>query len=90
MVLAAAGMWPGVLEQGGLECERAWRSLVMEEGDSSVGRAQAGRGGWCAGSTGWEIPVQAERRLVGVCWEHRLGLAGRGPGCVSSAQGLGA
>ena len=64
MVLAVAGMWPGVLEQGGLECERAWWSLVMEK----------------------EIPVWAEHRLVGVCWEHRLGLAGRSPGCVSSTQ----
>ena len=36
------------------------------------------------------LRAPVERRLVGVCWEHRLGLAGRGPGCVSSAQGLGA
>ena len=74
MVLAVAGMWPGVLEQGGLECERAWWSLVMEKeipvwaehrlvGERGVLGAQAGTGGEESRvrqlHSGWGLSLQA-------------------------------
>ena len=53
----------GTLKEQGAWSERTRHGLVMEEGDSSVGRRQAGGG--CAGSTGWDL--REESRLRQLC-----------------------
>ena len=70
-------------EAGGLECERAWRSLVMEEGDSRVAERRLVAGGG-AGSTGWDWQggVQGAPALLRG-WRVSLQAVGPHPGTGS-------